>query len=131
METPRVQMSTEIQTPSTASPMEQTTLDQLVVTPAELMSEPIEVQVFANAGDESQEDALEVARTLDAIEEAKRSGELYEQEEKYDEYDAHGCHCLDCLNHDDPDYDPYYADERYNDDGYGGGLDWNESGYFD
>jgi len=82
---------------------------------------PIEVHVMAYAGDD--DGALDVARAMDALDEAQRSGEAYEYAE--DEY--RGCHCLDCLNHDDPDYRPYYDDE---DDG-GNGLDWNESGYFD
>lgn len=79
-----------------------------------------EVQVMAYAGDD-EDDALEVARARDAVEEAQRSGEAY------DEDDYRGCQCLDCLNEGDPNYTRYYDD--YDDGGYG--LDWNESGYFD
>ena len=86
--------------------------------------EPVEGQQMAYAGDESQNSALEAARAMDAIEEAQRSGEAYDDADEY-----RGCNCLDCLNHDDPDYRSSYYDDR--DDGYGGGLDWNESGYFD
>ncbi len=85
--------------------------------------EPVEGQQMAYAGDESQNSALENARAMDALEEAQRSGEAYDDAEE--EY--RGCNCLDCLNHDYPDYRPSYYDDR--DDGYG--LDWNESGYFD
>ena len=85
--------------------------------------EPVEGQQMAYAGDESQNSALENARAMDALEEAQRSGEAYDDAEE--EY--RGCNCLDCLNHDDPDYRPSYYDDQ--DDGYG--LDWNESGYFD
>lgn len=91
--------------------------------PAEDVEGHVEVQVMAPAGDESQDSTLEVARAMDALDEVQRSGEAYEDED--DGY--RGCQCLDCLNHDDPDYRPYYDDE---DDG-GYGLDWNESGYFD
>lgn len=74
---------------------------------------------------EGDEDgALEVARAMDALDEAQRSGEAYDYEEDEDDY--RGCQCLDCLNHDDPNYTRYYEDD---DGGYG--LDWNESGYFD
>lgn len=90
-----------------------------------IAQEPIEVLVMAPAGDdESQDNALEVARAMDAIEEAQRSGEAYDDDDGY-----RGCQCLDCLNADDPNYVPYYADRDDYDDGYG--LDWNESGYFD
>ena len=71
--------------------------------------EPVEAQQMAYAGDESQNSALEVARAMDALEEAQQNGEAYEYDEDY--YDERD------------DYD-----DRY-DDGYG--LDWNESGYFD
>jgi hypothetical protein len=87
-------------------------------------SAPLEegpVEVMGYAGDESQNSALENARAMDAIEEAQRSGEAY------DDDGYRGCQCLDCLNADDENYIPSYYDDR--DDGYG--LDWNESGYFD
>jgi hypothetical protein len=87
-------------------------------------SAPLEegpVEVMAYAGDESQGSVLENARAMDAIEEAQRSGEAY------DDDGYRGCQCLDCLNADDENYIPSYYDDR--DDGYG--LDWNESGYFD
>jgi hypothetical protein len=91
--------------------------------------EPIEVQVMAPAGDEEPEDqALEVARGMDALEEAQRSGEAYEDDGDDDD-GYRGCQCLDCLNHDDENYIPSYYDRDYDDGGYG--LDWNESGYFD
>jgi hypothetical protein len=90
----------------------------------DIPEEPVEVQVMAPTGDEEDE-TLEIARARDALEEAQRPGEVYDEE---DEYDRYGCHCLDCLNHDDDNYRPSYYDE-YEDSGYG--LDWNESGYFD
>lgn len=129
MNTSQFRATTDIQTPSTTgsqSPMEQQPQE------AVFAPEPVEIQVMANAADEPGEDeVLEHARVMDAVEEAQRSGEAYDQgdEEEYDEYDAYGCHCMDCLNHDDPNYVPYYADERDYDGG--AGLDWNESGYFD
>jgi hypothetical protein len=111
----------DVQTPSSDSSIEQATVQEVIAA-----SEPVELQIFVPAGDESQEDPLEIARVLDAVEEARRSGEAADhgdeqQEQEYTEYDAYGCQCLECLNYDD----------RYNDDDYGGGLDWNESGYFD
>lgn len=93
----------------------------------EVSEGPIEVQVMAPAGDETpQEEVLEMARAMDALEEAQRSGEVYD--DRYDEEDDgyRGCHCLDCLNYGDSNYVSYYEDDN---DGYG--LDWNESGYFD
>jgi hypothetical protein len=120
METAQFSMISDVQTPSSDSSMEQATIEEVIA-----VSEPVELQIFVPAGDESQDDPLEIARVLDAVEEARRSGEAAdhgdEQEQEYTEYDAYGCQCLECLNYDD----------RYNDDYYGGGLDWNESGYFD
>lgn len=117
----------DVQTPSSNSPMEQPAdlaLEEPVVTPVE----EIEIQQMAYAGDD-EEDALEAARALDAVDEARRSADAqdYGDEEEYDEYEARGCKCLECLNYDSQE------DDRYNDDGYYGntGLDWNESGYFD
>lgn len=78
--------------------------------------------VAALAIEESQEDStLEIARVMDAIEEAQRSGEAYDQGDEE-------CQCFGCLNADV--YDDR-CDDRYDDDDNGGGLDWNESGYFD
>ena len=121
----------DVQTPSSDSSIEQATVQEVIAASEPLRgpgaaSEPVELQIFVPAGDESQEDPLEIARVLDAVEEARRSGEAADhgdeqQEQEYTEYDAYGCQCLECLNYDD----------RYNDDDYGGGLDWNESGYFD
>lgn len=53
---------------------------------------------------------------------APQAVEPPQDEEEYTEYDAYGCHCNECLNYDSQ------QDDRYDD---GGGLDWNESGYFD
>ena len=97
--------------------------------------EPVEVQVMAPAGDENPEDeALEVARGMDALQEALRSGEDYDEDEEEDEEDEdrYGCHCLDCVNRDVPGWINYDGSRNaiYEDDG-GYGLDWNESGYFD
>lgn len=90
---------------------------------------PAEIQMMAPAGDEEPEEdqTLEAARAMDAIEEAQRTGEAYEYDDEDDDY--RGCHCMDCLNHDDPDYIPSYYYREDQDEGYG--LDWNESGYFD
>lgn len=88
-------------------------------------AEAEEEQTAASAvAAEAEDETLEEARTMDALEEAQRSGEAYDQEEDDDGY--RGCQCLDCLNYGDSNYVPYYEDDN---DGYG--LDWNESGYFD
>jgi len=87
-----------------------------------------------------EDEELDTARARDEADEMGRTGIWADNGQDYDGPDRHdddeddgyrGCHCLDCLNHDDPDYVPSYYDDR--DDGYdgGGGLDWNESGYFD
>lgn len=76
----------------------------------------------AEPAPEGNEDgALEVARAMDALDEAQRSGEAYD----YDEYDG-DCDCLECRTGHVPEN---WFDDREDDDGYG--LDWNESGYFD
>jgi hypothetical protein len=92
----------------------------------DVAEQPVEVQVMAPAGDESQNSALEAARVMDVVEEAQRSGEAFDYE---DEYDG-DCDCLECRNGQNPEL---WFDDRQ-DDGYdngGCGLDWNEGGYFD
>lgn len=68
-----------------------------------------------------EDTALEIARVMDALEEAQRCGELYDQGDEQ-------CQCFGCLNADV--YDDR-CDDRYDEDDGGAGLDWNESGYFD
>jgi hypothetical protein len=92
--------------------------------PATATAAPIEIVVMAAAGDEDLDDQARTARALDEVEASNRNGEWADQ----DDYDG-DCDCLECRNGYNPDL---WEDTRYNDDDYyGGGLDWNESGYFD
>jgi hypothetical protein len=77
----------------------------------------------------SIEDAMEVARTLDAVDDARRTGEYADQDVEEDEYNG-DCDCRECRlgyvpeNWFDDRQDDYYDDREC-------GMDWNESGYFD
>ena len=84
----------------------------------------IQVQVMAAAAPESQTSVLEAAEALDAIEEAQRSGEAFDQGDE-------DCDCLECrMGHNPELWFDDREDDRYNDSDTCG-LDWNESGYFD
>jgi hypothetical protein len=71
------------------------------------------VQIMVYAGDEDRE--LENMRSMDMVDDMYRNPYAYDDGYVEDEYDE----------------ETAYYDDRYYDDGGDGGLDWNESGYFD